>query len=127
MPTTAEVRALLERYATAMNDKQREAWLDCFADDAVQEDPVGAPVNVGRQAIGRFFDANEIAVTLSLTAEPLVVGNEVLGFFKVVADMGGQQMTIPRIIDHIVLSDDGTRIQSLRAFFDYAEMVPVEG
>ena len=127
MATTAEVRSLLERYAAAMNAKQREAWLDCFADDAVQEDPVGAPVNVGREAIGKFFDANEIAVTLSLTADPLVLGNEVLGFFKVDADMGGQQMTIPRIVDHIVLTEDGTRFQSLRAFFDYGEMVPVEG
>ena len=34
-------------------------------------------------------------------------------------------MTIPRIIDHIVLTDDGLRFQSLRAFFDYAEMVPL--
>ena len=120
------VRALLERYATAMNEHDREAWLDCFADDAVHEDPVGTPPNVGREAIGRFFDANEIPVTLSLTADPLVLGNEVLAFLAVVADMDGKQMTIPRIIDHIVLSDDGTRFQSLRAFFDYGEMRPVE-
>jgi hypothetical protein len=40
--------------------------------------------------------------------------------------MDGKQMTIPRIIDHIVLSEDGTRFQSLRAFFDYGEMRPVE-
>jgi hypothetical protein len=39
--------------------------------------------------------------------------------------MGGQMMTIPRIVDHIVLSDDGSRFQSLRAFFDFAELVPL--
>lgn len=127
MPGKDEVRALLERYAQAMNDRDREAWLDCFADDAVQEDPVGTPPNVGREAIGRFFDGNEIPVTLELTADPLVLGDEVLAFFRVVADMGEQAMTIPRIVDHIVLTEDGTRFQSLRAFFDYAEMVPVEG
>jgi len=33
-------------------------------------------------------------------------------------------MHLPRIVDHIVLSDDGTRIQRLRAFFDYAELRP---
>ena len=71
-----------------------------------------------------FFDANDVAVALSLTAEPLVIGGEVLAFLKVDADMGGQRMTIPRIVDHIVLTEDGTRIQSLRAFFDYAELVP---
>ncbi len=81
------VRALLERYCTAMNERRREDWLDCFADDAVQEDPVGTPANVGREAIGRFFDGNDIAVTLSVTDDPLVVGNEVLAFFTVVAEM----------------------------------------
>lgn len=127
MPAKDEVRALLERYATARNARDREAWLDCFADDAVQEDPVGTPPNVGREAIGRFFDGNEIPVTLSLTADPLVLGDEVLAFFQVVADMGGQQMTIPRIVDHIVLTEDGARFRSLRAFFDYDELRPAEG
>ena len=47
-----------------------------------------------------------------------------LAFLKVDADMGGERMTIPRIVDHIVLTEDGTRIQSLRAFFDYAELIP---
>jgi steroid delta-isomerase len=124
MATKDEVRALLQRYCDAMNGRDREAWLDCFADDAVQEDPVGTPPNVGREAIGRFFDANEVPVTLSLTDDPLVLGDEVLAFLRVEADMGGQQMTIPRIVDHIVLTEDGTRFRSLRAFFDYDEMRP---
>ncbi len=118
------VRALLERYCTAMNERRREDWLDCFADDAVQEDPVGTPANVGREAIGRFFDGNDVAVTLSVTDDPLVIGNEVLAFFTVVADLEAGRMRLPRIVDHIVLSEDGQRFQSLRAFFDYAEMVP---
>ncbi len=124
MAETDQVRALLERYCAAMNERRREDWLDCFADDAVQEDPVGSPPNVGRDAIGRFFDANEVAVTLSVTDAPLVVGREVLAFFRVVADMGGVRMLLPRIVDHIVLTEDGTRFQALRAFFDYDEMVP---
>jgi steroid delta-isomerase len=118
------VRALLERYCAAMNEGRREDWLDCFADDAFQEDPVGARPNVGREAIGRFFDANEVPVTLTVTSDPLIVGSEVIGFFQVVAEMNGSKMLLPRIIDHIMLTEDGTRIQSLRAFFDYAEMVP---
>ena len=125
MPTKHDVRALLERYCTAMNAHDREPWLDCFADDAVPEDPVGTTPNGGREAIGTFFDANDVKVTLSVTDDPLVLGREVLAFFKVTADMDGQMMTIPRIIDHIVLTDDGLRFQSLRAFFDYAEMVPL--
>ncbi len=124
MAEKAEIRALLERYCAAMNEHRREDWLDCFADDAVQEDPVGMPANVGREAIGKFFDTNMIPVTLTVTDDPLVVGNEVLAFFTVVAEMEGGRMRLPRIVDHIVLSEDGQRFQSLRAFFDFSELVP---
>ena len=120
----ADVKALLDRYCRAMSDKDREAWLDCFADDAVQEDPVGSPPNIGRAAIGGFFDANPVQVYIYQTQDPLVLGNEVLAFFAVDADMDGTQMHLPRIVDHIVLDDDGTRFQRLRAFFDYAELAP---
>jgi len=126
MPTTDEVRALLERYCTAMSAGDREAWLDCFADDAIQEDPVGTPPNVGREAIGAFFDANDVEVTLSLTGDPLIVGNEVIAFFKADALMDGNAMVLPRIIDHIVLDESGNRFARLRAFFDYAELVPAD-
>lgn len=122
MPTSAEVLPLLERYAAAMTNHERAAWLDCFTDDAVQEDPVGAPVNIGREAIGRFFDANITEITLSVSAPPIVVGNEVIAFFRVDMTMGDQQMELPRIVDHIVLDDSGTRFKSLRAFFDYSEL-----
>ena len=122
MPTSAEVLALLERYCAAMTNHQREEWLDCFADDAVQEDPVGAPVNVGREAIGRFFDANITDITLSVAAPPIVVGNEVLAFFRVDMMTGDTKMELPRIVDHIILDETGTRFKSLRAFFDYSEL-----
>ena len=126
MPDKAEVRALLQRYCDAMNEGRRDDWLDCFTDDALQEDPVGAPVNVGREALARFFDANEVPVILSITDDPLIVGDEVLAFFRVDADMDGQRMTIPRIVDHVILTEDGSRFRSLRAFFDYGEMVPAD-
>ncbi len=127
MADAHQVRALLERYCSAMNERRREDWLDCFADDAVQEDPVGAPQNVGREAIGAFYDANDVGVSLWLTADPLIVGREVLAFFAATADMENGRMLLPRIVDHIVLTEDGTRFQSLRAFLDFAEMRPAEG
>ena len=124
MATAADIKALLDRYCAAMSAQDRETWLDCFADDAVQEDPVGAVPNHGRAAIGAFFDGNPIPVHIYQTQDPLVIGNEVLAFFAVDADIDGTAMHLPRIIDHIVLTDDGTRIQRLRAFFDYAELGP---
>jgi steroid delta-isomerase len=126
MPTSAEVLPRLERYCAAMTNQDREAWLDCFTDDARQEDPVGAPVNVGREAIGKFFDENINELTLSVTAPPIVVGNEVIAFLRVDIMMGGQKMELPRIVDHILLNEDGSKFASLRAFFDYSELRAAE-
>ena len=124
MPTVDEVSALLDRYCSAMSEGRRDDWLDCFADDAVQEDPVGTPPNVGREAIGAFFDASPPGVTLVRTADPLVLGDEVIAFFRAEVNMDGQDMVLPRIVDHIRLDATGTRFAHLRAFFDYAEIVP---
>ena len=126
MPTSADVLPLLERYCAAMTSHDREGWLDCFTDDARQEDPVGAPVNVGREAIGKFFDENITDLTLTVAAPPIVAGNEVIAFLRVDIMMGEQKMELPRIVDHIVLNDDGTKFASLRAFFDYAELRAAE-
>lgn len=122
--SNADIRALLDRYCDAMTSHDRQAWLACFADDAVQEDPVGAVPNVGKDQIGAFFDANTVAVHIYQTHDPLVVGNEVIAFFAVDAEMDGVTMHLPRIIDHIVLTDGQRQFKSLRAFFDYAELGP---
>jgi|694.fasta_scaffold130832_2 steroid delta-isomerase len=126
MPTSADVLPLLERYCAAMTSQDRETWLDCFTDDARQEDPVGAPVNIGREAIGKFFDENVTDLTLSVTAPPIVIGNEVIAFLRVDIMMGDQKMELPRIVDHILLNDEGTKFASLRAFFDYSELRPAQ-
>ena len=124
MADKAAVRALIERYCTAMNTGDRATWLDCFAPDAYREDPVGTRPQRGHAEIGAAYDENHVPVTLSLTQDPLVVGDEVIAFLTVIAEMDGTTMTLPRIVDHIVLTEDGTRFRSLRAFFDFAELVP---
>ena len=123
MPTKDDVRDLFERYTKAMTAADADAWVACFADDATHEDPVGTPVNVGKDAIRAFFANNPPGVQLSLTAEPLVIGNEALVFLRVDIEMDGTQMELPRIVDHVILTDD-CRIQALRAFFDYGELRP---
>ena len=124
MATTEEVRVLLERYCKAMSEHDRATWLSCFADNAIQEDPVGTPANVGRDAIGAFFDNAPVGVNLSVTADPIVVGDEVIAFFQAQITIDGVLMVLPRIIDHIVLDSSGQRFAHLRAFFDYAELAP---
>jgi hypothetical protein len=54
------------------------------------------------------------------------VGNEVIAFLRVDIMMGDQKMELPRIVDHILLNDEGTKFASLRAFFDYSELRPAQ-
>lgn len=127
VPSKETVQALLDRYVAAMNARDREAWLDCFADDASQEDPVGTAPNAGREAIGRFFDETvQLAFTLSTLRDPIVLGDEVIAFLEVLAEMDGQRLRLSPIVDHIVLTPDGSRFQTLRAFYDPADMVPAD-
>ena len=113
------IRATIDAYAKYSTAGDIDGLLSLFADDATQEDPVGQPVNVGRDAIRGFFEnvKNVGPMELSLAREPIIIGSEAMVFLSVVSHVGDQDVTVPFIADHMTFADDG-RIQSLRAFFD---------
>jgi len=125
MVTPEHVRRVVTTYCTAESAKDRSTWLSLFAPDAVHEDPVGAPVNRGIDAISGFFDAGAGQMDLDLrsTAPPIVVGNEALVFLRVHVGHGADRLVLAPIVDHMVFDDEG-RIASLRAFFDPAGIAP---
>ncbi len=125
MATPEQLRATLDSYVATFSAHDRDGWLALFTDDATQEDPVGAPVNTGHEAIGTFWD-NTMAlgdVSLEPVDEPLILDHEALLFIRAVV-AGPEPTGVPRIVDHIRFADDG-RIQSLRAFWDPASMGPL--
>jgi steroid delta-isomerase len=127
MPAAEDLRAAVESYIKAFNAGDRDAWLEHFADDARQEDPVGAPVNEGHEAIGAFYDnlVNSFgAPSVTLMQEPIVCGNEVAMAFQAEAGPEDGRVRIPMIIDHLVFNGDG-KITSLRAFWDPATITPI--
>lgn len=125
MVTPEHAQQVIEDYCTAESAKDRETWLSLFAPDATHEDPVGAPVNRGLDAIGAFFDAGAGQMDLDLhsTAAPIVVGDEALAFLEVHVGHGAERMLLSPIVDHLVFDADG-RIAALRAFFDPAGLRP---
>ena len=110
---------VIETYCRAESAKDRDTWLSLFTPDATHEDPIGAPVNRGREAMGAFFDAGagQMDLDLHTTAPPIVVSNEALAFLEVHIGHGAQRRVLGPIVDHIVFDGDG-RITALRAFFD---------
>jgi steroid delta-isomerase len=121
MVTREHAQQVIETYCKAESAKDRDTWLSLFAADATHDDPVGAPVNRGIEAIGAFFDAGAGQMDLDLhpTAPPVVVGDEALAFLEVHVGSGAERLLLSPIVDHLVFDADG-HITALRAFFDPA-------
>src|SRR3954465_14610212 len=117
MPTTAQIEDAVTRYVDAVGRQDLEATLALFAEDARQEDPVGTPPNVGRDAIRAFYDnVRQLGPgTITVANEPIVIGNEAILAFGVTTDVGEQRVRVPFIVDHFTFDDAGL-ITSLRAF-----------
>jgi steroid delta-isomerase len=117
------IRETLEQYVARFNAGDFDGLVALFAEDASQEDPVGTPPNVGHEAIRQFF-ANVEGVgkpQLNVLHDPVIVGNEAILTFSVITEVGDQKITVPFVVDHMTLTDDG-RIAKLRAFFDPTSM-----
>src|SRR5581483_12233475 len=110
------------QYTKAIETRDRGALLELFTEDAVQIDPYPSAPNVGREAIGGFFDQ-----TWAMTeAMEFIVGKAIVSAdrgvfpFTVRSTVGGSQVEVDAI-DVVRFAADG-RIAELTAFVDYAGM-----
>lgn len=109
----------------AVMDGDRDAWLACFAEDAVVHDPVGgSPFDPegrglrGHDALRAFWDAGiapaDVTFTIREThgteAEAALVGEAHVRL------PGGAEARYDGVFAYAV--DDGGRITSLRAYWD---------
>ena len=121
--TPAHLAGKRSREAVAARDKQ--AWLDVFADDAIVEDPIGpSPFDPegkghrGRDAISAFWD-NVIAPTDKLEfnfVDTFQCGDEEANIGNIVTTMGGHQITTDGVFTYKV--DDAGKLVALRAYWE---------
>jgi steroid delta-isomerase len=127
MADAETIRSTITRYMAAMSATDRDTWLGCFASGATLEDPVGSDVLTGVDAIGGFFD-NVHAMADGITMEPTgpvrVADGQAAFPFRIVTGSGDAALAMP-VIDIMTFDDDG-RITSMRAFWDMADMAPVD-
>lgn len=115
MPTREHIESVVEQYVDAVGRQDLEATVALFAEDAHQEDPVGTPANVGRDAIRGFFEkAFRGSFDTTLTGPVLVTGNHAAVHFTIQVPTGGDEPLLVRVIDLIRFDDDGL-IADLRA------------
>lgn len=110
---------------TAVSAGDRDAWLDCYADDAVLHDPVGgSPLDPdgsgvrGRDALARFWEqavaANQIRFDVSAV--------HAAGPEAAVVATATTRFPHGAVVEHdgvfVYTVDDDGRILSLRAYWD---------
>jgi steroid delta-isomerase len=127
VPTPEQIRATVERYIETIGNHDRDGWLANFGDDVVHVDPVGTPAREGRDAVAAFWDAM-IQPTESITISTdrvIVCGRDgVLVGALFIRPSGGPTLTV-EVVEVFTVDDDG-RIVEQRAWWDPAQMRPVE-
>ncbi|QDQ99044.1 nuclear transport factor 2 family protein [Tomitella fengzijianii] len=109
----------------AVRAKDKQAWLDIFADDGWVEDPVGksgfdpeGSGHHGKEAIGRFWDM-AIAKTDSiefLIDDSVACGDEVANIGRIRTTLAGTVIDAEGVFVYRV--DDAGDLLSLRAFWE---------
>jgi ketosteroid isomerase-like protein len=109
VPTTAQLREVLERYALVVGSRDADAYGALFTPDAVQVDPYPTAPNVGREAIrefiGRSFDGCE-AMTFEVEELHPVADRAAVRFHITVTLAGGSTMHI-RGVEIFTVTDEG--------------------
>ena len=123
----ATIRATVDAYCAAVTSGDRAAYTALFTEDGSLEDPVGTPRVVGRDAIGDFFDRSQAMaerIELRRTGPVRAAAGECA--FPIQARPEIDRATfVVDIIDVMTFADDG-RINTMRAFWDAAEMRPAD-
>ena len=134
---TLTARELGIRSRAAVHARDRDGWLDLFAEDAFVQDPIGpSPFDPegkghhGRAAIAKFYDeviAPSQAVDFEIT-QSYLCGDEVadVGIIRTTLAGGTHQAVV-----HVVMTyrtDGAGKIAALRAYweFDKLELVELE-
>ena len=132
---TLTARELGIRSRAAVHARDRDGWLDLFAEDAFVQDPIGpSPFDPegkghhGRAAIAKFYDeviAPSQAVDFEIT-QSYLCGDEVadVGIIRTTLAGGTHQAVV-----HVVMtyrSNRANKIAALRAYWEFDALELVE-
>ena len=124
--TKAQELGFLSRDYAVAKDKQN--WLDLFAEDAIVQDPIGkSPLDPdgnghkGKGAIEKFYDTVIANGNIEFNIlESIPCADECANFAEIKNIIGNEKIETKMIVIYRVNSDD--KILSLRACWDYQKM-----
>jgi steroid delta-isomerase len=108
----------------AIQAKNQDAWLACFAEDVVSYNPVGTPPIRGLGGMSQMFDKFVgVFKDIKFTPESLfAAGNEVAVKYTINGQGKNGRMVAVEGINVYEVNDRG-KIQTIRAYWNPTEMV----
>ncbi len=118
------VKTTVTNLIAAIQAMNQDAWLACFADDAVSYNPVGTPPIRGREGLSQMFQKLVgVFKDVKFTAESMfVAGNEAAVKYTLSGQGKNGRLVAVEGINVYEVNDHG-KIQTVRAYWHPAEMV----
>ncbi|SEQ25846.1 steroid delta-isomerase [Solimonas aquatica] len=123
MTSEALMKQQMQAYIDGFNRSDAQAIADLYADDATVEDPVGAPLRVGKAAIAEFYRASIATGAKLKLAAPIrgSHGNCAAMAFDVELNMPEGRALI-HVID-VMSFDEAGRFTSMKAYWGPGDML----
>lgn len=114
-----KIVAAIEEYCRTETEKDKQGWLNLFAENIKHEDPVGSErVNIGLEQLTAFWDSFQPAnVELWLTDPIIVCGKEAIALLKARVGPPDDRTESGQIVNNFIFDNDG-KITNVRAFFE---------
>ena len=118
------VAQTVKAYFAALRAMDEKAWVNTFAEDAVSYDPVNAPPLIGHEKLAEFFQSVTGAFKeVGLTEDQVFIAGNSAAVKWTGRGISKKGRTVHfEGIDIIELNDAG-QIQTLRAYWNPAEMM----
>jgi len=118
------VSKAVKAYFAALRAMDQQAWVNTFAEDAIDYDPVGAPPIEGHQKLGEFFQTITAAFKeVGLTEDHVFVAGNAAAVKWTGRGISKQGRKVHfEGIDVLEVNEAG-KIQAVHAYWNPAEMV----
>lgn len=123
-PSREVIEKVARDYYDAINRLDGDAFVNCFATDAENHDPEGAPPHLGSEAIREFFNGMAAIIdSVTITPSALhVAGSGVAAVWRVTARGKNGKEASADGVDILTVNAAG-RIQEMHAYWDVASFV----
>ena len=125
MPTPEQITTAVNAYVTALTNRDKDGFLTCFADDAVQIDPYPNAANKGKDAIAAWWD-QQIGMAEALKfdiKDQIITGDRSAVTWQITLTAAGNKLQISGV--DIFTIDDNGQIGEITAYWDPSKITPV--